>query len=227
MNFNGWSNLEEFARACGYENFNNSNNKSSNNRSETNDGNNINNENPRSETNDGSNINNETDDFFNMGCHDIPCGFQSLNPRLFAVVGEILGDIIAGNLPFNVQNAVGNWLQLVGQVILTYNAQQQYFQGGPGRYFNPKYYNVSNPFCQNTSGNTEGNTSSGDVTYNNDEVNSNTSNRSDSKKNKEKFKDKSNTKNNNDDIKKLKKDINMLMEQVEEIKNRINDIENF
>lgn len=225
MNFNGWSNLEEFAKICGYENFSNSNksnNKSSNNGSETNDGNNINNENSRSETNDGNNINNETDDFFNMGCHDIPCGFQSLNPRLFAVVGEILGDIIAGNLPFNVQNAVGNWLELVGQVILTYNAQQQYFQGGPGRYFNPKYFNVSNPFCTNTSG---GNTSSGTFTHTNDGDQSSTSNTSDFQKNKRSSKDKSNIKNN--DIKELKKDINMLMEQIDEIKNRINDIENF
>lgn len=224
MNFNGWGNLEAFAKACGYENFNN---KSSNNGSETNDWNNINNQNSRSETNDGSNTNNGTDDFFNMGCHDIPGGFQSLNPQLFAVVGEILGDIIAGNLPFNVQNAVGNWLELVGQVILTYNAQQQYFEGGPGRYFNPRYYNVSNPFCSNTSGNTEGNTSSGEVTNDNDEVKSNTSNRSHIQKNNEKSKDKSNIKNNNDDIKKLKQDINTLMEQVEEIKNRINDIEKF
>ena len=49
-----------------------------------------------------------------------------------------------------MQDSFGNWLQLIGQVILTYNAQQQYFQGGPGRYFNPKYYNVSNSFCTDT-----------------------------------------------------------------------------
>lgn len=210
MNFNGWNNIEDFVKACGYENFNNNSNSSNN----------------RSETNDGNNSNNETDEFFNMGCHDIPGGFQSVNPQLFAIVGQILGDIIAGNLPFNVQNAVGNWFELVGQVILTYNAQQQYFQGGPGRYFNPRYYNVSNPFCSNTSGgNTEGNTSSGGVAYDNDGGESNTSNRSDSQKNKGSSKDKSNIKNN--DIKELKKDINMLMEQIDELKNRINDIENF
>ena len=32
---------------------------------------------------------------------------------------------MAGNLPFNVQNVVGNWLQLVGQAIEVFNAQQQ------------------------------------------------------------------------------------------------------
>lgn len=85
-----------------------------------------------------------------QGC-DIPGGFQDIDPQLFILIGELLGNIIAGELPFNVQNAVGNWLQLVGQAIETYNAQQQYFQGGPGRYYNRKYKNVNNPFCSNSS----------------------------------------------------------------------------
>lgn len=76
--------------------------------------------------------------------------FQNVNPELFVVVGELLGNVIANELPFNVQNAVGNWLQLVGQAIETYNAQQQYYQQGPGRYFTPDSFNVDNPFCQNT-----------------------------------------------------------------------------
>jgi anti-sigma28 factor (negative regulator of flagellin synthesis) len=63
-------------------------------------------------------------------------------------------------MPFNVQNAVGNWLQLVGQAIETYNAQQQYFQGGPGRFFSPKYYNATNPFCSTTSTSSTQNSSS-------------------------------------------------------------------
>lgn len=75
--------------------------------------------------------------------------FQNVNPELFIVVGELLGNVIANELPFNVQNAVGNWLQLVGQAIETYNAQQQYYQQGPGRYFTPDSFNVDNPFCQN------------------------------------------------------------------------------
>ena len=77
--------------------------------------------------------------------------FQNVNPELFIVVGELLGNVIANELPFNVQNAVGNWLQLVGQAIETYNAQQQYYQQGPGRYFTPDSFNVDNPFCQNRS----------------------------------------------------------------------------
>lgn len=74
--------------------------------------------------------------------------FQNVNPELFIVVGELLGNVLANELPFNVQNAVGNWLQLVGQAIETYNAQQQYYQQGPGRYFTPDSFNVDNPQCQ-------------------------------------------------------------------------------
>ena len=66
-------------------------------------------------------------------CSDIPGGFQDIPPQLLLVIGELLGNIIAGNLPFNIQNVVGNWLQLVGQAIEVFNAQQQYYQGGPGR----------------------------------------------------------------------------------------------
>lgn len=104
------------------------------------------------------------DEACRCGNSDIPGGFQDLNPMLFVVIGEIIGNIIASQTPFNVQNALGNWLQLVGQAIETYNAQQQYFQGGPGRYYNPIYRNSGNPFCPNTTdesgANTSGNPSS-------------------------------------------------------------------
>lgn len=95
--------------------------------------------------------NNNNNSNNNMGCEDIPWGFQDLHPEAFIVIAEILGDVMAGNMPFNVQNAIGNWLTLVGQTILTYNAQQQYFQNGPGRYYDIKNKNVGNPFCQQTA----------------------------------------------------------------------------
>ncbi len=95
---------------------------------------------------------NNFEDFFRCfninpesGC-DVPGGFQDLDPQLFILIGELLGNVMAGNMPFNIQNAIGNWLQLVGQAIETYNAQQQYFQNGPGRYYNIKYRNTGNPF---------------------------------------------------------------------------------
>ncbi|SHK29828.1 hypothetical protein SAMN02745163_03596 [Clostridium cavendishii DSM 21758] len=93
----------------------------------------------------------------NEGCNDIPGGFQDLNPELFTILGTIVGDVMAGNMPFNVQNAVGNWLELVGQIILVYNAQQQYFQAGPGRYYNINNKNINNPFCQTNSNSSSSN----------------------------------------------------------------------
>ena len=89
------------------------------------------------------------------GCNDMPGGFQRINPMLFIVIGDILGDLMSGRLPFNVQNAVGNWIQLVGQSIETYSSQQQYFQGGPGRYYSSENFNITNPFCSSTSSNNQ------------------------------------------------------------------------
>ena len=136
MEFKGWDSFEDLARACGYKSCNTDSNNTG-----------------------GTSKDNATNQSFDMGCNDIPNGFQTLNPELFVVIGEILGNMLAGSIPFNVQNAVGNWLQLVGQAILTYNAQQQYFQGGPGRYFNPRYYNVTNSFCSTTPTSTTQNNS--------------------------------------------------------------------
>lgn len=183
MEFNGWNSFEDLARACGYTNCNKNTNDSS-------------------KTNNNSTANNSSD----MGCYDIPNGFQSLNPELFIVIGEILGNMIAGRIPFNVQNAIGNWLQLVGQAIETYNAQQQYFQGGPGRYFNPKYYNESNSFCNNSS--TDNNSNTG-------------SNKSKEKDSNYDYNIKSFIENNNNKIEKLELHINQLRSEIEQLKNKI------
>lgn len=180
MEFKGWGSFEDLARACGYTNCNKN---SGNNNSNT------------------GNINNE---FNNIGCNDIPDGFQGLDPQLFILVGEILGNILSGRLPFNVQNTLGNWLQLVGQVIETYNAQQQYFQSGPGRYFHPQNYNVANQFCTQNQSNTSQNT------------NSNTSNSNKSKKNDST--EKSSNENKDDKINELESSIKELKEEMEKIK---------
>lgn len=78
---------------------------------------------------------------------DIPGGFQDINPTLFVLIAEFIGNIVAGSLPFNVANTTAQWLNLIGQIIETYSTQQVYFQTGPGRYYNPLYRNVQNPFC--------------------------------------------------------------------------------
>lgn len=82
-----------------------------------------------------------------QGCSDIPGGFQDLDPQLFSIIGQVVGLAISGSLPVNVQNAIGNWLQLVGQVIETCSAQQQYFQNGPGKYYDIRNKNIYNPSC--------------------------------------------------------------------------------
>lgn len=93
--------------------------------------------------NDESN-NSQNDGYY---CGDIPGGFQDINPQFFLLIGEILGNVVAGKMPFNIQNVIGNWLELVGQAIETYNAQQQYMQSGPGRYYDIRNMNINNPFC--------------------------------------------------------------------------------
>ncbi len=139
----------------------------------------------------------------NEVCEDIPGGFQDLNPELFVLIGELLGNAIAGNLPFNVQNALGNWFQLVGQAMLTFNAQQQYFQGGTGRYYNPKYKNVANPFCgENAASQAEG-PYGGDGGGNSNNTNTNSKNS-----------------DVNDKIEKLTKEIEELKEEINNLKNK-------
>lgn len=141
--------------------------------------------------------NNENKNNNNPGCNDIPNGFQSLHPELFVLIGELLGNIIAGNIPFNVQNVIGNWFELIGQAILVFNSQQQYFESGPGRYFDPKNFNISNPSCSTDSSSTSANPSSASST-------SSPSNDSSSKTNDNKLSE--------------------LEKQVEELSNELNEI---
>lgn len=115
---------------------------------------NINNNNNNNNTSDSSTFTSGTQDF---ACgQDIPNGFQGVNPQLVLLVGEILGNVMSQSMPFNLQNFIGNWLQLVGQIIETYNAQQQYMQAGPGRYYDIRNININNPFCQDNNPSTAG-----------------------------------------------------------------------
>ncbi|MDU5110270.1 MAG: hypothetical protein E6248_07465 [Clostridium sp.] len=160
----------------------------------------------------GCGYTNSSDNTDNTGCNDIPNGFQNINPQLFILIGDVLGNIIAGNIPFNVQNAIGNWFELLGQVILTFNAQQQYFQSGPGRYYDPKNYNVDNPSCSTNPTDSTSNTTS----------TSNSSNSSSSSKASSSSPvSESSTSNDNDiNINKLQE----LEDQVQELTNELNKI---
>lgn len=48
---------------------------------------------------------------------------MSLSPLEFTTIGVIVAYIISYNLTINEQNSIGNWFEMVGQIILTFNAQ--------------------------------------------------------------------------------------------------------
>ena len=69
---------------------------------------------------------------------------QDIAPEILLALGDILGDAAARGMPFNIQNLAGNWLMLVGQALITFNAQQQYMENGPGQYYDLKHKNSGN-----------------------------------------------------------------------------------
>lgn len=139
-------------------------------------------------------------------CSDIPGGFQDINPQLFTIVTTIIGTIAAGNLPFNIQNAIGNWLELLGQSIITFNAQQQYYQGGPGRIYNPIYRNAANPFCSEATDESQANVST-------------------SKKKSSKTKSNINSKESyKDDLEELKSEIIELNKEIKKLKKEMEEL---
>ena len=69
---------------------------------------------------------------------------QDVHPEALLLATELLGNLSSLQMPFNVQNLIGNWLQLIGQIILVFNAQQQLWQNGPGHYYNRCNKNIGN-----------------------------------------------------------------------------------
>ncbi len=61
------------------------------------------------------------------------------NPELFSAIGCIVGLIIEDDFNANELNSIGNWLILVGQVLLTTAAQQQLINA---RYSNNEGSNI-------------------------------------------------------------------------------------
>lgn len=47
------------------------------------------------------------------------------NPEVFSIIGVIVGIILEDDYNANELNSIGNWIILVGQVLLTTAAQQQ------------------------------------------------------------------------------------------------------
>lgn len=69
---------------------------------------------------------------------------QEVHPEALLLATELLGNLSSLQMPFNVQNLIGNWLQLIGQIILVFNAQQQLWQNGPGHYYSRCNKNIGN-----------------------------------------------------------------------------------
>lgn len=146
------------------------------------------------------------------GCEDIKGGFQDLNPHIFPLTAELVGHVLASNLPFNVQNAIGNWFELLGQIILTYNSQQQYFQGGPGKYYDVRNKNIGNPYC------TKGASDQANARSGQDGITpaSTSGNSGRSSKNKAKYTD--------NDIESMKICINSMLEKIDILTCEINNL---
>ena len=63
----------------------------------------------------------------------------NINPELFTIIGCIVGLIVEDDFNANELNSIGNWLILVGQVLLTTAAQQQLINA---RYSNNEGSNI-------------------------------------------------------------------------------------
>lgn len=48
---------------------------------------------------------------------------NSLSPLEFTLIGNIVAWYITLNLTPNEQNSIGNWFEMIGQIMLTYQAQ--------------------------------------------------------------------------------------------------------
>ena len=62
------------------------------------------------------------------GDDGVDCGFYSLGPVKFSLLASLLGVLLIDNLNVNQQNSLGNFLESVGQSLLTAAAQAQTLQ---------------------------------------------------------------------------------------------------
>lgn len=159
---------------------------------------------------------------------DLLFGFQDADPMFLVVICEIVSNIISGKIPVNVAGAFGNWLQLIAQVMTLFNAQQQYQQSGPGRYYNPVYRNVTNPFCINDTQSDGGEpVERREVDFYDSNGKKIKSNSAKSKyKRKKSRKNKSKRNNNKSDIRELKKMINNMQIDIQNLKKEILNLKN-
>jgi len=70
----------------------------------------------------------EFNDFISHDFSSFSKWLYSLNPYEFTLISTIIGFLIASTLDLNEQNSIGNFFELLGQVILTINAQTSTLQ---------------------------------------------------------------------------------------------------
>lgn len=73
---------------------------------------------------------------------------QDVHPESMLLAAELIGNLSSLKMPFNIQNLIGNWLMLIGQIILVFNAQQQFWQNGPGHYYSRCTKDIGNTIIQ-------------------------------------------------------------------------------
>ena len=59
--------------------------------------------------------------------------FKNINPNEFTLTAFIIGYILCQNLNTNEQNSLGNWFELLGQVLETTAAQNQLLQNNSNK----------------------------------------------------------------------------------------------
>ena len=67
--------------------------------------------------------NNAYNNFTNQNFNELSNWLNTLNPYEFALYGALAGFLIAPTLNPNQLNSVGNWLEEIGQILLTIAAQ--------------------------------------------------------------------------------------------------------
>lgn len=74
--------------------------------------------------------------FFCIKLNDMKQFPPNMNPEIFTITGIIVGLILEDDYTSDELNSIGNWLILVGQIVLTTAAQQQLinnrYQGNSG-----------------------------------------------------------------------------------------------
>ena len=71
------------------------------------------------------NNNQAFDDFLNIDYQRLSRYLFSFSGNDFGIIGAVVGYIICQNLDIDEQNSIGNFLELIGQMILAIAAQNQ------------------------------------------------------------------------------------------------------